>query len=212
MTELNKVLIAIPVLDFRLDIRVLAGLLEVMAQFGASVRPYFLAGDSNIRHCRNAIAHHFMQSECDALVCIDSDIVFSLQDFALIVEQVADEEAAVAPYARKVIGAAPVEFGFGFCRLNRSVFEKLRDWQTPEGVEALNRYFLDGELAVDYHFDGATPDCRWLSEDTGFWHWCHLADVKLRKEPRTRLGHIGTFVYGYPDQTPGLIPIEAGAQ
>ena len=76
----------------------------------------------------------------------------------------------------------------------------------------LHRYFLDGELAVDYHFDGASPDGRWFSEDTGFWHWCHLAGVKLRKEPRTRLGHIGRFVYSYPDQTPGLIPLENGAQ
>jgi len=212
MPELEKVLIAIPALDFKLDVRVLGGLLETMATFGPTVQPYFLSGDSNIRHCRNAIAHHFMKSDCDAVVCIDSDIVFRLKDFAYLIEQIADEEAVVAPYARKKIGAAPIDFGFGFCRLNRSVFEKLSDWHNEEGAENLHRYFLEGELAVDYHFDGATPDGRWLSEDTGFWHWCHLAGIKLRKEPRTQLGHIGTFVYGYPDQTPGLIPLEAGAQ
>jgi|SRR5882724_304472 len=214
MTDsVDTILLAMPTLDFKIDVQVLGGLLQVMSTFGPALRPYFLSGDSNIRHCRNAIAHYFMMhTDCDALVCIDSDIVFGLQDFSCLAEQIGEENAAVAPYARKKVGAAPVDFGMGFARINRSAFQKLSDWRTDDGAEMLHRYFLDGELAVDYFFDGATPDSRWLSEDTGFWHWCHLAGVQLRKEPRTKLGHVGRFVYGYPDQTPGLIPIESGAQ
>ena len=212
MSEPQKILVAIPTLDCRLDVRVLGGLLQVMATFGPAVRPYFVSGDSNIRHCRNSIAHYFMQSDCDTLVCIDSDIVFTLQDFAYLCEQRGDEQAVVAPYARKMVGRSHVDFGFGFVRLHRSVFERLAGWTDAEGAEMLHRYFFEGALAVDYFFDGATADSRWFSEDTGFWHWCNLAGVKVRKEPRTTLGHIGTFVYGYPDQTPGLLPMENGAQ
>lgn len=207
-SHLKKIMVAVPVLDYRIDIEVMSALIAVFSTFGQGVVPYFLAGDSNIRHARNHIAHHFMKSDCDALVCIDADIIFSLQDFAQLLEQVGDEEVVVAPYARKIVGRPPVDFGLGFARIDRSAFQKLADWLTEDGEEMLHRYRLEGELAVDYYFDGATADMSWFSEDTGFWHWCHLVGVRMRREPRVRLGHIGRFVYGYPDQTPGLMRVE----
>lgn len=212
---LPSVLIATPVLDFKPDIEHMMGIIEVIGASGGSVMPYWLTGNSNIHEARNRIAHHFLKhTPCDTCVWIDSDIVFTLQDFEHLME--GDEEIVIAPYARKVLGKSPVDFGFGFCRTNRSVFQKLADWMAPaEGggeEEALHRYFNDGELAVDYFYTGASTDCRWFGEDTGFWHWCAMNDFKPRMETRTRLGHVGRLVYRYPEQIPGWEPKNEGAQ
>jgi hypothetical protein len=210
MSEKKNTMIAIPCGDYKVDVITLSGLLPVIA--GGLASPYFHCGDSNVRHMRNAVAHYFMtkRTDCDTLVWVDSDIGFSIDDFGYLME--GPEELAFAPYARKSVGAEPVTFGFGFVRTNRSVFEKMNEWVSAEGEEMLYRYFLDGELAVDYFFDGATPDSRWMGEDVGFFHYCALLDIHPRIEKRCRLTHVGRFNYGWPDQTPGLVPIEAGAQ
>ncbi len=208
----NRVLLAFPSLDFKMDCMCVKGMLEVLSVAGGQVRPFWNMGDSNIRHCRNAIAHYFKTKalDCNRIVWVDSDIDFALQDFTFLME--GDEDLVVAPYARKAIGMPPVDFGMGFVRMSRRVFAKLDAWLTEDGSEALHRYYLNGEIAVDYFFDGATPDMRWMGEDTGFFHWCALLDMSIRQEKRCRLGHWGRFRYGYPDQTPGLIALESGAQ
>lgn len=213
-----RVLLATPALDFRVDVQNISGLIAVLAASSGGVQPYWICGNSNIADARNKIAHYFMRhTPCETLVAVDSDIVYTLKDFEFLME--GDEEIVIGEYARKVVGKPPVDFGMGFVRINRSVFQNLADWtceappdETPGQVDSLNRYMMDGELAVDFFYTGATRDSRWLGEDTGFFHWCAMRDIKTRKETRTRLGHVGRFVYGYPDQTPGLIPIESGAQ
>jgi hypothetical protein len=203
MSAPNKVLIAIPALDRKLDVELCTSLLAIIAASGGMTVPYFLTGDSNIRHARNKCAHYFMtKTDADTLFFWDSDIIASVQDYAYVMEG-EQSDIVIAPYARKQFGALPVDWGMGFCRIDRSVFTRLSDWRTgPDGEECLNRYFMDGELAVDYFFDGAGPNGHWFGEDTGFWNWCALNDIKARLEKRTRLGHIGTYVYRYPDQLP----------
>lgn len=208
----RKVLMAMPAMDGRLEILTVMGLLQVMAASGGAVRPYFLSNNSNIHEARNTIANYFKlhATDCDTLVMVDTDIGFDLEAFTYLME--GDEDIVIAPYARKVIGAAPVDFGAGFCRIARKVFLELDSWVDDEGQEMLHRYYSKDELATDYFFTGASSDSRWFGEDTGFWHWCMLRGFTLRQEKRCRLVHIGKFYYCYPDQTPGLIPVQAGAQ
>lgn len=214
--KLKQILLAIPCMDGRLETLTVFGLIQVMAATGGAVRPFFLTGNSNIADARNQIAHHFKvhAKECEELIMVDSDIGFDLEAFTYLME--GTDPIVIAPYARKSIGEAPVDMGAGFCRIHRSVFESLDAWTIEEGPdagrEALNRYYSKSGIVTDYFYTGATRDSRWFGEDTGFWHWCAMRGFKARLEKRCRLVHIGKFYYCYPDQTPGLIPIESGAQ
>jgi hypothetical protein len=165
------------------------------------VQPYALVGASNILDGRNKIAHYFLtKTNADTLFCLDSDIVFNLEDFQFMME--GGEQVVVAPYARKVLGMPPVDFGMGFCRIHRSVFDTLNDWTNPEGEEMLPRYYADGEVLTHFYYSGASSDARWFGEDTGFFHWCALNHISMRQERRTRLRHVGPFEFAYPQQIP----------
>jgi hypothetical protein len=229
---MSRALLSCPAADGRIETLTMISIIQALGAagpcnemgsgpmlWGDTLRgPYILAHNSNIREARNKIAHYFKvkATDCDHLLMLDSDIAFTLDDLAFLLE--GDEDIVIAPYAKKAIGEAPARMGAGFARVHRRVFEGLDAWLNEDGSEALPRYYMHlmpnapPELATDYFFDGATPDGRWFGEDTGFWHWCALNDFSVRLEERTRLVHIGKFYYCYPHQTPGLIPEAAGAQ
>lgn len=207
----GTVLLAIPTVDFKLDILTVAGLMQVLAWGGGKIQPFFQAGTSNIRDARNHIAQYFLtKTKHDHCVWIDSDMGFSLADFRYLME--GPEDLVVAPYAKKKLGAPHNDFGFGFVRTHRRVFESLMEWTTPEGEPCLQQYMMEGELAWDFFIDGAQRNLQWLGEDTGFFHLCAVRGIQPRRESRARLVHVGRLEYGYPDQLVGYVPPEAGAQ
>jgi hypothetical protein len=206
-----KYFVAVPCHDFKIDVVTMRWLFEIQTYLASrgGVAMYQLCGNSNIAEARNRIAHMFLRhSPCEEMICIDSDMAGTLDDLKYLLE--GPEDLVIAPYARKVLGSPPNKYGFGFVRIHRRIFQTLADWMY-EGQEALPRWYCDGEIAVDYFKTGATSDNRWFGEDTGFWHYCALNELKPRYENRCRLGHIGRFVYGYP-KTPGIILESDAAQ
>ena len=198
----RKILLAMPCGDNRIYTQTMCGVLAVMAAAGNQITPFWMVGDSNISHCRNGIAHYFLtQTDCDTLWFLDSDIVFTLQDFTYLME--GTEQIVIAPYARKVMGMQPTGFGMGFARIHRSVFDTLNNLVDEAGEEQLGRYYIEGQgVATHFFFTGCSSDARWFGEDTGFWHFAALTNMTVRYETRTRLGHVGSYVYEYPDQMP----------
>jgi hypothetical protein len=197
----SRIMLAIPCMDGRVWAETMMSVIPVLASSEGAIIPYWRVGDSNISHCRSAIAHYFLtRTDCDTLFFLDSDIVFSPQDFAYMLE--GQEQIVIAPYARKFFGMAPTGFGMGFCRIHRSVFEKLNDLTEEDGSEALGRFFLDGEVATHFFYTGTSSDARWFGEDTGFWHYCALQSMTQRLERRTQLGHMGFHKFGCPRQIP----------
>lgn len=206
------VLFGIPAGDGRIDVLCVSGLIQGLAYCGGRAQPYFLMGNSDIRSARNQIANYFLdqRKECNQLVWIDTDIAFNLSDFLFLMQ--GPEDLVIAPYSRKVVGEAPVDFGMGFVRMHRRVLEKMRDWVMPNGDAALNSYMHKGAMLTDFFVNGPLVGSRWFGEDGGFFHFCALNDIKPRLETRCRLQHVGRFMYGYPDQLPGFVTTEAGAQ
>lgn len=205
----NKILLAIPCGDGRIWAETVMSIIPILAASEGRIQPFWSIGDSNIAHCRNSMVHFFLtQTDCDTLFWLDSDIVFTPQDFAYMLE--GDEQIVIAPYARKVFGMQPTGFGMGFCRIHRSVYTTLNEAVDEEGQEACQRYYLNGEVATHFHFTGASTDARWFGEDTGFWHFCALKQMTQRLERRTRLGHIGLFKYEYPNQLPDHVTPYSG--
>lgn len=200
MIPREKVAVAIPAYDSRIELACVTGLMQCAPFYD---RPIFWAGTSAINLARNEIAHIFVEKmpQYDWLVWIDSDTGFSVDDWNLLFE--GPEDIVCAEYSRKLLGMPAVQFGLGFTRVHRSVFEKIKDLMHEDGRERVNRFYHRGQMMVDYFPTGAIESGRWIGEDQGFFMWAALTDSSIRMETRTQLKHIGRFEYGYPDQIPG---------
>ncbi|MGH7743757.1 MAG: hypothetical protein ACREQ5_02920 [Candidatus Dormibacteria bacterium] len=206
----ETVMVGIASYDWNVDVECMGGLMQCMQWYA---QPAIYKGMSAINLARNVIAHLFVEkTKYEHLVFVDTDIIFMPSDWHLLWE--GPEDLVTAEYAKKILGLPPTKFGLGFTRIHRSVFEKIKDLRTEDGDERVLRFFRDGELYVDYFPTGATQDSTWLGEDQGFFRWAALTGVKPRVETRTRLGHVGKFIYGYPDQIPGykLVDLTDGVQ
>lgn len=85
MIDPATVLITVPTLDGRIEAATSAGLFQVgMAHMAAAYA--VLPGNSHIPMARNLIAHSFLKTEFQWLVCIDADIGFSTDDFAILMD------------------------------------------------------------------------------------------------------------------------------
>ncbi len=194
----EQVFLGVPSIDRRIDVHCMLGIMHCLQYIGATS---FMIGNSNISHVRNLMAHMFMEkSPCEWFQMVDSDIVFTRADWEILWE--GNEDLVTAPYARKVIGEKPAEFGLGFTRVHRSVFEKIQKLTQDDGSEYAGRFMHKGELVTNY-FPNGPSGTRWLAEDHGFFTLARMADVTYRLEKRTRLHHVGYFEFGYPEQIAG---------
>lgn len=209
MIPREKVLVAIPVHNFMIDVECVGGLMACAPFYH---RPMIFAGHSNIAHARNIMAHAFMEkTDYDWLMWIDADTTFTVSDWELLWE--GEEEIVCAEYSKKMLGHPVVKFGLGFSRVHRHVYDRIKLLTHEDGAERVNRFYHDGQMMIDYHPNGALQSGKWIGEDQGFFMWAGMAQAVLRLETRTKLGHAGRFVYGYPDQIPGFKMInEDGAQ
>jgi hypothetical protein len=211
MIPREKIVVAMPVYNSLVDAGCVNGLLSCIPFY---CRPFIYAGNSSIALARNVIAHTIIEKmpEAEWVMWIDADTRFTPDDWKLLWE--GEEEIVCAEYARKILGMPPVQFGLGFTRVHRSVYERIKQLTHEDGAERVNRFYHDGQMLVDYHPNGALQSGKWIGEDQGFFMWANLTGAKLRLETRTRLVHAGTFGFGYPDQIPGfkMVDAEDGAQ
>lgn len=169
---------------------------------------YDHCGESSVSTARDYVAHYFLtRTTCEWLVWIDSDICFTREDWRLLMEQQGDERAVCAEYLKKNqdLSIEVANFGLGFARVHRSVFEALDALDREDGEPRLLRYrsgVIIGdqrgiEEFVEYHPIGVLPDGSRRNEDHGFWLCVRLAGIPIRKETRTRLGHTGQYTWVY---------------
>lgn len=183
------------------------GILEIIEdrEIGAQ---YNHCGESSVSTARDYVVHYFLtRTQCQWLVWIDSDICFSRQDWRYLMEQHGQEQAVCAEYLKKTqdLSLEVANFGLGFARVHRSVFEQLDALNREDGAPLLQRYraaVVLGESRgmeefVEYHPIGVLPDGSRRNEDHGFWLLVRLAGISIRKETRTKLGHTGTFTWWY---------------
>lgn len=183
------------------------GMFDLVADQAVGAQ-YDHVGESSISTARDYVVHYFLtRTPCEWLVWIDSDISFTRQDWALLMQQNGDELAVCAEYLKKTqdLSMQVANFGLGFARVHRSVYEQLDTLTREDGEPRLMRYRSGVEIQgrrtieefVEYHPIGIHPDGSRRNEDHGFWLMVRLAGIPIRKETRTKLGHTGAFTWWY---------------
>jgi hypothetical protein len=189
------------------------GMLELVEDRAIGAQ-YDHVGESSVSTARDYVVHYFLtRTTCEWLVWIDDDIAFSRTDWAYLMEQQGNEAAVCAEYMKKTQDLSPevANFGLGFARVHRSVYEQLDDLVNENHAPRLMRYragvVRDGERTmeefVEYHPIGVAPDQSRRNEDHGFWLMVRLAGIPIRKETRTRLGHTGSYTWWYDHERLG---------
>lgn len=199
-----------------------------------------LVGDSAVGRARNTLTYKFLQSDCTDLLFIDSDLVFSAEQVARMLNHDVDIVGGLYPKKQQgdtqwVINTLdyPVKprddrmievkyVGTGFMRISRRVFEAII---RAFGSEIY--YVSDGDhKTVEWDFwhmgvyeypDGTR---RWLSED---WWFCQMArdlGFKVWADQAVILRHSGRVIYPLDTQEkdifrhcridPGKAPAVAG--
>jgi len=198
------------------------GMLELVEDRAIGAQ-YDHVGESSVSTARDYVVHYFLtRTECEWLVWIDDDITFSRADWAHLMEQQGNEAAVCGEYLKKRKDLVPevANFGLGFTRVHRSVYEQLDDLVNDKGAPLLMRYRSLVEIRgdrnveefVEYHPIGVAPDGSRRNEDQAFWLMVRLAGIPIRKETRTRLGHTGSFTWWYDQDGIQAYRAKQGAQ
>lgn len=140
--------------------------------------------ESLITLARNGAVNRFLKSKCDKLLFIDSDIGFTPEDVAKVVNLGAD--VSIMMYPKKVVDfnsvhvPSLVDFGAGFMCVKRDALKKM--------IEAYpNASLRDGTCTL---FDTQIVNGEYLSEDKTFVERAKKCGCTVRKL-KGDISHIG---------------------
>lgn len=171
----------------------------------------FRIGDSLVNRSRNEITDEFLGTNCESLLFIDSDIIFSPQQVQRIASH--DELVVGGCYPKKqpklawVLNTLPGEdtpradglhkvryVGTGFMHVRRPVFAQMIERWGPEIIYKPDH--AQNRRAYDFWSVGVYPGTqRFLSED---WYFCQRAldlGIPVWADTRVKLKHVGEAVY-----------------
>jgi hypothetical protein len=189
--------------------RGLADLATIAGRHDFPIEAFWLANESLITRGRNTCVAHFMASDCDSLMFIDSDIGFAGRDLVeLLLLQAEDSRYDIigGRYRKKNLTGdfvpsgtfhpdtrEPVqvpEIGTGFMLIRRSVFERLAP-TCPQYVCEIERTPM-----VDYFACGVCPETkRYLSEDYAFCARAASVGISTWLCPWIKLSHAGLHIF-----------------
>lgn len=195
----REIVVAVPCHTGRVDVLTSNGLCNIIGTGRLANQPLWQFGGSNVGAVRNTIAHKFLnECPCQWLVMLDDDIGFTVRDWDYLWEDQAGELAVCAEYLQKLPGKlVPAQFGLGFARVHRSVFEALTQLSNEDGTPYVRQGYYTGQLMWDFFPQGVTASGEYRQEDHGFWQLVRLASVSVRIERRCQLDHSGRSTWRY---------------
>lgn len=200
---------AMPCYDGLMNVETVGGLLHVMQELtksGIRNSHYLVRGGTIIDLARNAIVRKFLESGCDTLVCLDSDIAFDFNAMLRLLAFNCKYPVVSGAYCyradppkftvtvegpRNEDGLIPISsVGFGFTAIKRHVFEAL-DKLNPE------KYNDEGASTTAY-FRMPIQNGKYIGEDVYFFRKCIEAGITPMLDPMIEIGHIGPKVFNTP--------------
>jgi hypothetical protein len=201
-----KIFVAVPLYDGKLDYRLVNCLLaeSIFAErCGDELRVNYIGGSAGIAHARNQLVTMFLESDCDRMVFLDSDITFKIGSLVKIAKQ--KEEIVVGAYRIKdSFETYPIEWLInkelwanenglleidrgptGFMSIKRCVFDKILEAKPDRKTEVYKgkyNYFF---------FQMPIENGVLVGEDFYFCREVRDLGMKIYLDPELELTHYG---------------------
>ncbi len=212
-TDLKKhtYMLAVPCYDGKMMVKTTTSLIDTtvhMSKKGIEFEFILLANGTLIDAVRNEIASLFLESDCDTLVCLDSDMTWSWEmmerllvfsgHYPIMVGayqcKMDEPKFIIAPesYEFNEHGLLPIKHaGFGFVAIQRPVLEEMK-----KHVES----YYDKNKGKEFNafFKIEIKDGLYCGEDIYFFHKAKECGFQPMVDPMIELGHMGTKEYNTP--------------
>jgi hypothetical protein len=172
-----------------------------------------IIGSSLVTYARNRVVQSFLDTDCQYLFWIDSDIHFTSDDFLRVLlltvdcgvvcaayplkteqEQFIIKHPDLRTYAVNKYGLVKVDgVGLGFCCMKREIVEQVVAtkptlWDAVHQVEIADVFRLDTIVDADGRRCGRGEDMAFFQDIQDLGHSVWL-------DPKITLGHVGERVY-----------------
>lgn len=186
--------------------------IPLLAGAGIGVDHFLLNGLCHVDDARNICVSRFLQTKCDALVFIDSDVGFPPEDLYRLATHAGDVVAGVYPrkdvnrsYPCKVkegalavgedgvIREGVIGLPTGFMKISRRVLERMAE----ERIDRMFRAEGDGPNApmVPIIFERGYDRGNRLSGDYAFCKWAQELGFELALDPHLAFTHAGEMKF-----------------
>lgn len=191
----------------------LAQTMFVAGQLGVDAR-FAIGSASNNDRARDLVVDGFLQSDCDKLFWLDSDMVWSPQEFFQLVALSTFYDIVLASYPAKTEGPSPffVDFdmpsvtnehgllkikgaGLGFCCMDRKAVQAIADMHPmiyDQSIGRIRKKIFRHDIGFEHtvEVDGVDyPTDR--TEDFAFFADAMECGFDIWLHPGIELGHIG---------------------
>jgi hypothetical protein len=193
----------------------LARTTHALASHGIPANIHAVAGSSLVTIARDVIAGHYLSGQERFLFFIDSDIVWTPEDFIRVLGLAAQRGIVSAGYSVKrepeeimvtFVDANPVpdeqgcveilSAGLGFTCIRRDIFEEFETTKTEMYHSGNGRMILDAFRLDTFQRPDGVPQAR--GEDGAFFADIRALGHKVWLDATINLGHVGTKVYRLP--------------
>ena len=174
-----------------------------------------MPGCSEISFCRSQLASLAVQEGHEAILFIDSDIIFRPEDALAILQR--PEPIVAGAYAQKSVARLNVGWppditevglgthgrdyealtvGAGFLRIRSEALMAIADHHGLPTCTTTGAPVLPWFLPCVDHFDGS-DEWSYFGEDAAFCHRARQAGLKIIVDTRIRLWHEGSYPYSW---------------
>lgn len=207
----HKYMLGMPCYSGNMAMRTATSLVDTAmycAQQGIQIEFTLVPNGTLIDAARNEIAHAFLESDCDTLICVDADMTWTWQmmerllvfsgHYPIVVGgyqcKMDEPKFIIAPetYEFNEHGLLPIKHaGFGFVALQRTALE-----QMAPHVDSY--YDKHKEINFKAFFRFEIKDGQYVGEDVYFFHKAKEVGLQPMVDPMIELGHMGMKEYNTP--------------
>jgi len=234
----KKLMIGLPAYDHKVGLKMAVSLMQLaqkVLEHGIHIQVSSICGCSVVSRARNLIAYEFLESDCDHLMFIDSDMTFDADSVIRLMAWNQSKAIVGGAYQARKAGKVYIlsldggegvngtegtvsmdGFGLvkahriatGFMMIQRQVFEKLRA-NHPEW----RHKDTNSKKKLHAYFDFMTTPEGYIGEDFLFCDRARAEGFDIWIDPTIKLGHMGVHEYesdfGNEILYPMLKPVEA---
>ena len=234
----KKLMIGLPAYDHKVGLKMAVSLMQLaqkVLEHGIHIQVSSICGCSVVSRARNLIAYEFLESDCDHLMFIDSDMTFDADSVIRLMAWNQSKAIVGGAYQARKAGKVYIlsldggegvngtegtvsmdgwglvkahRIATGFMMIQRQVFEKLRA-NHPEW----RHKDTNSDKKLHAYFDFMTTPDGYIGEDFLFCDRARAEGFDIWIDPTIKLGHMGVHEYesdfGNEILYPMLKPVDA---